>query len=279
MIDVIDRVPTYPGRVRLIPVAGQANTYDMVRADDPLVEGTPLNKALFDGIDAEIAALQRLVADTMFEMSQRVPIGTLSAGSVFSLYENGIRVPFLVVSKSWLSTGRTLVMRQDIYKMDTLFNEGERFYPGSKADLWLTNEYINYLDPATQGVLTTNTIASLDANSNDSISRKIFLLATREYGIVQPKSKSEGDLSTFFYGASAEKKIALYNGVASPQWTRSVSYGNSDAGVITAEGTEIIGDPYTDICGYRPAFTLPANFEVTAGAPNTANTMATAEVL
>lgn len=42
-----DRVPTYPGRVTLTPVAGQANTYDMARADQPTQEGTPLNKNTF----------------------------------------------------------------------------------------------------------------------------------------------------------------------------------------------------------------------------------------
>lgn len=50
MIEVLDRVPTYPGRVKLIPVAGQENTYDMVRADNPIVVGTPINRALFDSI-------------------------------------------------------------------------------------------------------------------------------------------------------------------------------------------------------------------------------------
>ena len=40
-----DRVPTYPGRVKLIPVLGQENTCEMVRADEPTQEGTPLNKA------------------------------------------------------------------------------------------------------------------------------------------------------------------------------------------------------------------------------------------
>ena len=39
-----DRVPLYPGRVTLTPVSGQANTYDMVRADQPTEQGTPLNK-------------------------------------------------------------------------------------------------------------------------------------------------------------------------------------------------------------------------------------------
>lgn len=45
---VVDRVPTYPGRVKLTPISGQTNVYDMVRADSPIEEGTPINKALFD---------------------------------------------------------------------------------------------------------------------------------------------------------------------------------------------------------------------------------------
>lgn len=45
---VKDRVPTYPGRVTLTPVSGSANTFDLVRADSPVEEGTPLNKALLD---------------------------------------------------------------------------------------------------------------------------------------------------------------------------------------------------------------------------------------
>lgn len=40
-----DRVPKYPGRVQLTPVAGQTNIYDMIRADDPTQAGDALNKA------------------------------------------------------------------------------------------------------------------------------------------------------------------------------------------------------------------------------------------
>lgn len=39
-----NRQPTYPGRVILTPVPGTANTYDITRADEPTVDGTPLNK-------------------------------------------------------------------------------------------------------------------------------------------------------------------------------------------------------------------------------------------
>ena len=40
-----DRVPLYPGRVKMVPVSGQENVYDMTRADQPTQQGDPLNKA------------------------------------------------------------------------------------------------------------------------------------------------------------------------------------------------------------------------------------------
>lgn len=48
-VQVEDRLSTYPGRVTLTPVGGEENTFDLERADLPLVEGTPINKKLFDG--------------------------------------------------------------------------------------------------------------------------------------------------------------------------------------------------------------------------------------
>ena len=41
----VDRVATHPGRVQLTPVQGQTNIYDMERADEPTVAGTPVNAA------------------------------------------------------------------------------------------------------------------------------------------------------------------------------------------------------------------------------------------
>lgn len=45
--DIRDRVPTYPNRVKMTPVEGMANTFIMERADEPLVEGTPLDRDTF----------------------------------------------------------------------------------------------------------------------------------------------------------------------------------------------------------------------------------------
>lgn len=47
-IPVLDRISAYPGRVKMTPVDGEENVYDMERADSPTTEGTVINKALFD---------------------------------------------------------------------------------------------------------------------------------------------------------------------------------------------------------------------------------------
>ena len=58
-----DRLPLYPGRVKLVPVAGQENVYDMTRADQPTQQGDPLNKATL--LKDATAALFGLGADSV----------------------------------------------------------------------------------------------------------------------------------------------------------------------------------------------------------------------
>lgn len=48
--EFLDRVPLNPGRITLEPVDGMENTFDMKRADNPSVVGTPINKATLDSI-------------------------------------------------------------------------------------------------------------------------------------------------------------------------------------------------------------------------------------
>ena len=56
-----DRVSRYPGRIKLIPVDANNGIYDVVRADEPTQEGTPLNTAnLFSS-----ATSQEILAHTL----------------------------------------------------------------------------------------------------------------------------------------------------------------------------------------------------------------------
>lgn len=84
MIEVVDRVPAHPGRVKLIPVPGQPDTYDMIRADDPIVPGTPINKALFDSIVSVAEAVLSVGGWTMgadSRYTQTVSVAAVKANS------------------------------------------------------------------------------------------------------------------------------------------------------------------------------------------------------
>lgn len=49
-----NRIPTKPNRIKLTDDSGNSQYYTMERADEPTVEGTPLNKAtLFDSANSE----------------------------------------------------------------------------------------------------------------------------------------------------------------------------------------------------------------------------------
>lgn len=58
-----DRIPLYPGRVKLTAVEGQPGVYDMVRADEATEQGTPLSKATL--LDDDTAALYGLTGDAV----------------------------------------------------------------------------------------------------------------------------------------------------------------------------------------------------------------------
>lgn len=90
-----DRVPTYPGRVVLTPVAGQPNTYDMTRADEPTQIGDPLNKANL---------LQDTVAQMFGLFNTSVPNDVFNFLGKFNLHwwmANGYIAPYYTLGESY----------------------------------------------------------------------------------------------------------------------------------------------------------------------------------
>lgn len=72
-----DRTPTYPGRVKLVPVDAANGIYDLIRADEPTQSGDPLNKNTF--LKDETA--------TLFGMdSTALPDGVFSFLGQFNLH-------------------------------------------------------------------------------------------------------------------------------------------------------------------------------------------------
>lgn len=87
-----DRIPTYPGRVQLTPVDGAENTYDMVRADVPIEDGTPLSKATL--LTDSTAALLELgedatINDVLFRIINRLKAAEYEAEKVGTLITYG----------------------------------------------------------------------------------------------------------------------------------------------------------------------------------------------
>lgn len=104
-----DRISLFPGRVTLTPVAGQANTYDMARADQPTQEGSALNKAFFlpdelaaalgiEADDPKVADALRALLDINGETVAAMPkvvVGTYTgAGKYGSSNKNSLNVGF-----------------------------------------------------------------------------------------------------------------------------------------------------------------------------------------
>lgn len=85
-----DRTSKFPGRVKLKPVAGQTDTYDMTRADEPDDTGTPFNTRTMlqdsTGRFLRLPYANPLVDDAFRHMVDRiVPIGTVRTSPVQSL--------------------------------------------------------------------------------------------------------------------------------------------------------------------------------------------------
>lgn len=85
MIEVIDRVPTYPNRIKITRNDGTSEYVTWERADEPTVEGTPINKALFDSIaeDQGLAAAKTVHvsssgSDTLGNGTSTSPYATIA---------------------------------------------------------------------------------------------------------------------------------------------------------------------------------------------------------
>lgn len=104
-----DRIPKYPGRVKLTPVDEANHLYHMERADEPLVEGTPINKGTL--LKDETAEILDLSADpTVDEALRKVAIGA---------------VPTLRVTTQ---TGSTVTATMGSVVKTTLQKDGEWFF-------------------------------------------------------------------------------------------------------------------------------------------------------
>ena len=144
-----DREPTYPGRVTMTPVFGQENTYDMERADKPLQQGTPLNKAtlLKDATAALFGLGTGAVPDDVLAELGRFQSGLgneyiweKKLSTVQKTYDLGAENPLYMCAYKWngeqstvitvtyaddidISPGNVASLKAPIYTVDVTWND------------------------------------------------------------------------------------------------------------------------------------------------------------
>lgn len=148
-----DRVPLYPGRVTLTPVAGQENTFDMVRADEPTQPGTPLNKAtLLKDVTASILGLPNTAVPDDAFLALTIGVGTYGFRVKIQLAD-GTPVEGATVSGIEALTGSTLVSGADGIVLGKSTSK--------TVTIGCTSPYIDQAAPASQSVTATGTITDV----------------------------------------------------------------------------------------------------------------------
>lgn len=281
MIDVNDRVPLYPGRVKMTPVSGQANVYDMVRADQPQKGGTPLNRNTFRKTQADIRAYpiatgNSVMAGDVVDVVDALapvtkPLGEYTEGDIVQLNENGVPVDFYVAKHDYEAalngSGRTLLVRKESWPNDQINwnNNAINTYADSSIDQWFNATYKSKLDTDIQQAISTTKFYYTPGNGNTSVialERSIFHLSATEFGLPQTNINVEGAALPI----AEILRVSRVNATPVNQWTRSSNTSTSNSAAYIDSDGKILGSYRCDNSARpRPAFTLPATFEFYVG--------------
>lgn len=279
-----DRVPLYPGRVTLTPVAGQPNTYDMVRADQPTQNGTQLNKAslLTDATAALFGLSTDAVPDDVLlalssaalykTVGNQAQVGTLEEGSIVYLNENGVPTEFYVAKQGYepnYNSNRVLLVRKEASQQGAWNSTNVNTYDGCTMDQWFNGEYLQSLDSDVQSAIGSTNIPYTPMGGITAVQRinkSVFSLSISELGLTASNANIEGTELPI----SEALKIANYNGSVARQATRTPVLSSGDYYfAVSISGSPDSFPCYQSAGHYRPAFTLPTDFEVLTSLPVT----------
>lgn len=275
-----DRVSVHPGRVKLTPVAGEQNTYDMLRADSPTQEGTPLNKntilkdttaALYglgtDAVPDEVLGVLGKSALTQISGKYtETTIGEIPTGSKIILNESGKAAEFYIAEQNYESelngTGRVLIARtRALPDSDKkYFNEKTNEYSGGEGDVFLNSTYKSRLDAHIQTLIGSTTFYYTPGNGNNSVtplSRAVFMPSGSELGLSTEYMNVEGSaLPVASDLANARDDSGTYT---ASFFTRSPCTSNAIT-VWYCYGGRIVETASLRNC-LLPCFTLPASMK------------------
>ncbi len=206
-------------------------------------------------------------------------LGSLEAGSIVKIKENGAPVEYLIVQQGLPSDmydescNGTWCLRKDIAEEKPWDTSNINSYADSTINAYLNGEWLNRYDenfknvvkqvkiPYTKGTGENGSVAS----GANGLPCRAFLLGNFEVGL-NDFAKDSDKLSFFEFGNTSSannKRIALLGARAGNWYTRSV--GISADEVVGEVGT--YGRPFQVECrfssGIRPAIILPPSLIVT----------------
>lgn len=287
-----DRVPIYPGRVTLTPVSGQTNTFDLVRADQPTQEGTPINKAsllkdataaLYGKTNAAVPddILNLLSKSTLAQIKEKytkTTIGTLAVGKTITLNVSGTPKEFIVVHQGKPSdmyddscSGTWLLMK-DCYESRKWHSSNSNSYKASTIHSYLNSTFLNLFDSNIKDAIKQVKIPYVNGTGNSAVgsganglSAKIFLLSGYEVGIGGASDVPQDGAKLDYFNQNTgtdSKRIAYLNGSATFWWLRSPNtYNTGSVWFVGSSGNYNYSDAsYSN--GIRPALILPSTFAV-----------------
>ena len=192
-------------------------------------------------------------------------LGNKSTGSIIKLKENGTLVDFYVAKHDYESslngTGRTLVVRKDVYDQRQWHSSNVNAYASSTIDSWLNSTYKNLLDADIRSLIGTTKIRYTPGNGNNTVGtleRAVFALSATELG----QSASWFNVEGSALPIASTLQVAHLNGSTNTQWPRSPNKSAPPYAVYLSSNGGVVSGYCSYSYGSRPTFTLPSDFRI-----------------
>lgn len=226
-LEILDRVPTKPGRVLITPEDGSEPFYAvMTRADEPEQEGTPINKELLDnmtkaeniGVSEEVQSL--LGADNVDDGFKNIP-------NTLKLYEKATLLRNVSVNLTIDNTGSkvlNLALPEEIEEYEYFYIEGDIIgqttgYSSDegRADAVLGLSNSSTGESGTQQLLSLYSYSTSQVQQNFNISSKFELLS--KYQLMYSggiKGYGFGITNLIHQSSSSSMRLYIYNSTTLP---------------------------------------------------------------
>ena len=242
-------------------------------AHKALIGGTAYSitggRTLIGGTGYGISKGRTLVSGTGYDISFATssPLSDFTPGSIVKLNESGSPVEFYVAKHDYESglngTGRTLLVRKDVY--DTMMAWGSSYnaYYTNSIDVWLNGKYKNLLDAGIQTAISTTKFYYTPGNGNTTVTalgRDIFILSLTELG----KTATSANVEGIALPIARTLQVAYKAGSAVSQWTRTPDLYASEYVHYLSYSGSVYATNIAQSGNVRPCFTLPGTTLVDA---------------